>query len=344
MTRRLVIDFADRRPLWRIPAWAVERIRACLPEGWEARVVEAAADGTGDGALRASPEALAAVADAEVYLGFGAPPDLLRAGQRLRWVHTGTAGVGSLLTRELMERDIILTNSAGVHAPAVAETVLAMILHFARGLDVAVRAQAAGAWAKEPLDRADSPVREVAGSVTGVVGYGGIGREVARRIVALGGRVFAVRRRPDPHAPPEPGIEVSGPEGIGRLLEASDYVVLAAPETAQTRGLIGERELARMRQDAVLINVARGTLVDEDALVAALRAGRLRGAGLDVFATEPLPAGHPLWSLPNVLITPHISAYTHRYWEREVALVEENLARYVAGRPLLNTVDKQAGY
>src|SRR5690554_1969132 len=221
--RRLVIDFADRRPLWRIPAWAIERITACLPAGWAVRVVESPADGTGDGGLHASPEALAAVADAEVYLGFGVPPDLLRAGPALRWVHTGTAGVGSLLTRDLLERDVILTNSAGIHAPAVAETVLAMILHFARGLDFAVRAQAAGVWAKEPLDRADSPVREVAGSVTGVVGYGGIGREVARRVVALGGRVLGVRRRPDVPAPREPGIEVHGPEGLGRLLEVSDY-------------------------------------------------------------------------------------------------------------------------
>jgi len=226
----------------------------------------------------------------------------------------------------------------------MAETVVAMMLHFARGLDIAVRAQAEGRWLKAPFDRADAPVREVAGSLTGVVGYGGIGREVARRVAALGGNVIATRRRPDAQGPAEAGVEVCGPDGLDRLLETSDYVVLAAPATAQTRGLIGARELARMRPDAVLINVARGALVDEAALVDALRSGRIRGAGLDVFAVEPLPDGHPLWGLPNVLITPHVSAYTHRFWEREVALVEENLARYLAGRPLLNLVDKQAGY
>lgn len=344
MMRRLVIDFADRRPIWRAPAWAIERITAALPAGWEVRVVDAPADGVGDGALHASAEALEAVAGAEVYFGLGAPPDLLRAGQSLRWVHTGTAGVASLLTPELVERDIALTNSAGVHAPAVAETVIAMMLHFARGLDIAVRAQAAGRWLKAPFDAADAPIREVAGSLTGVVGYGGIGREVARRVTALGGRVLAVRRRPDAQAAAEPGIDVCGPDGLDRLLGASDYVVLAAPETAQTRGLIGARELAAMRPDAVLINVARGALVDEAALVDALRSGRIRGAGLDVFAVEPLPEGHPLWALPNVLITPHVSAYTHAYWQREVALIEENLGRYLAGRPLLNLVDKRAGY
>jgi len=342
--RRLVIDLADRRPLWRVPEWVNARIAARLPAGWEVHVVAAPADGVGDGAQRPSAEALEAVADAEVYFGFGVPAELLRAGRRLRWVHTATAGVSSLLTPELVESDIAFTNSAGVHAPAVAETVIAMMLHFARGLDIAVRAQAAGRWTKAPFDRADAPVREVAGSRTGVVGYGGIGREVARRVTALGGRVIAMRRRPDVQGAVESGVEVCGPEAFEQLLEASDYVVLAAPETAETRGLVGARELARMKRDAVLINVARGALVDEAALVDALRSGGIRGAGLDVFAAEPLPEGHPLWALPNVLITPHVSAYTHRFWEREAALVEENLARYLAGRPLLNLVDKQAGY
>src|SRR5690606_36031279 len=135
-----------------------------------------------------------------------------------------------------------------------------------------------------------------------------------------------------------------GPEGLDCLLETSVYVVLAAPEAAQTRGLVGARERAKRERFAVLTNVGRGSLVDAAALEDAPAPGRLRGAGLDVFATVPLPAGHPLWSLPNVLITPHVSAYSHRFWEREVALLEENLARYLDGRPLLNLVDKQAGY
>ncbi len=339
---RLVVDFADRRPIFRIPGWVVDRLRAALPADWEARVITAPADGTADGGGAASPEALTAVRDAEVYLGFGVSADVLRAGTGLRWVHSGTAGVGSSLTPEMRARDVVFTNSAGVHAPAMAETVLGMMLHFGRGLDLAVRAQAAVRWDKRRLDGEDAPVREVAGSTVGILGFGGIGREVAARARALGARVVALKRRP---TSADGGVEVVfGARGLDRVLAESDFLVLAAPETPETRGLIDAAALERMRPHAVLVNVARGGLVDEDALVTALRSGRLRGAALDVFATEPLPEASPLWRLDNVLVTPHVSAYTHRFWERECALVEENLARYLGRRPLLNVVDKRAGY
>lgn len=341
---QLVMDLVDQRPFWRMPGWVAERVREALPEDWELVVVRVMSDGLGDGGAGASREALAAVEPAEVYFGFGIPPGILAAGRRLRWVHTGTAGVRGSLSPELRTRDIVLTNSAGVHAPPIAETVVGMILHFARGLDLAVRGQARQRWFKEPFDVADAPVREVAGSTVGIVGFGGIGRAVAARVTALGARVLGLSRRRT-EAPSPAGVELAqGREGLDRLLAASDYVVLAAPETAETSGMIDGPALARTKAGAVLINVARGGLVDEEALVAALRAGRLRGAALDVFCTEPLPEAHPFWSLPNVLVTPHVSAYSPGFWEREVALMEENLARYRAGRPLLNVVDKGAGY
>jgi phosphoglycerate dehydrogenase-like enzyme len=167
---------------------------------------------------------------------------------------------------------------------------------------------------------------------------------VAARARALGARVVATRRRPEPVEGLD-GVElITGDHTLDRLLEASDYVVLTLPETPGTRGMLGPDELARMRPGAVLVNVARGGLIDEAALVDALRAGRLRGCALDVFASEPLPADHPLRDAPNLLITPHSSAYTHHFWEREAALILENLERYVEGRPLLNVVDKRAGY
>lgn len=339
--RKVVVDFADRRPILRPPEWVFSRIAALLPKGWEMVVVDSMADGTGDGGESASSEAIAAVADAEVYFGFGIPAAILRAGPGLRWVHSGTAGVAGSLTPEMLECDVIFTNSAGVHAPAMAETVLGMILHFARGFDLALRGQAEARWAKERFDAADSPVREVAESTVGIFGFGGIGREVATRVRSLGARVLAARRRPTVME----GVEVrTGAGALEWLLDESDYLVLAAPETPETRGIIDARALARLRAGAVLINVARGSLVDEDALVDALRTGRLRGAGLDVFTTEPLPSSSPLWRLPSVLITPHVSSYTHRFWERETALVEENLSRYLSGRPLLNVVDKRVGY
>lgn len=338
---RLVMDLADDRTIFALPGWVVDQVRAALPEGWDAVVVDAPSSGRGDGADVASPAALDAVTDAEIYLGFGVPAELVRAGRALRWVHSGAAGVGASLTPELLARDIVFTNSAGVHGVPVAETVLAFLLHFARGLDHAIAAQGRRVWDKAALDGADSPVRELGRSTVGVVGLGGIGREVAARARAFGARVVAVRRRPEPAE----GVELfTGDGSLDRLLEASDYVVLTIPETAGTRGLMGPAELSRMRPGAVLVNVARGGLIDEAALMEALSVGHLRGCALDVFSVEPLPSDHPLRAAPNLLITPHTSAYTHHFWEREAGLILANLERYLEGRPLLNVVDKRAGY
>ncbi|HEV2149422.1 MAG TPA: D-2-hydroxyacid dehydrogenase [Longimicrobiaceae bacterium] len=344
--RRLVLDLRERRPLWTLPDWAAEEIRAAVPPEWETVEVRAAADGQGDGG-GPSPEALEAVRGAEVYLGYGIPRELFRAATappegRLRWVHSGAAGVGGSLHPEMRGSGVVLTNSAGIHAEPIADSVLAMALHFARGLDFAVRAQAERRWWKEPFERADAPVREVEELTVGLLGLGGIGRAVARRFSALGSRVLATRRRGGDA--PE-GVELlGGDDAFGRLLERSDVLVVAVPETPETRGMVGGAELARLPRGAVLVNVARGRVVDEEALAEALRAGRLRGAALDVFAREPLPPESPLWGLSNMLLTPHVSGTSHRFWRRETDLIVENLRRYVAGEPLLNTVDKTAGY
>jgi phosphoglycerate dehydrogenase-like enzyme len=359
--RRLVIDLADERPIFSLPDRVVEAIRGALPPGWEVVVVDAPASGRGDGGPAASAAALEAVRDAEVYLGYGIPPDLLAAGPGLQWVHSGAAGVRSSLGPEMLDREVVFTNSAGVHGPAVAETVLAYLLYFARGLDLAVAAQGRRGWEQDALGAADSPVRELSRSTVGVVGMGGLGGEVARRACALGARVIATRRRAgqgsagsgsgdhasgDASAPlTGGGVEVlTGEEGLDRLLAASHYVVLSLPETPRTRGLMSADRLARMRPDAILVNVSRGGLVDEAALLDALRGGRIRGAALDVFWSEPLPADHPLRDAPNLLITPHTSAYTHHFWEREAALILDNLRRYLAGERLANMVDKAEGY
>lgn len=338
---RLVIDLSDARPIFALPADVVAGIRAVAPD-WDVQVVDAATSGTGDGAHRASPAALEAVrSGAEVYMGFGIPAELLREGPSLRWVHSGAAGVRGSLTPAMLESDVVFTNSAGIHGPPVAETVLAYLLHFARGLDYAVRSQLAGRWDKTAFDGADAPVRELGQSTVGIVGVGGIGREVARRAAALGARVVGTRRREEPVE----GVELlTGPDGLDRLLAGSDYVVLTVPETDETRGLVDVAALARMRPDAVLVNVSRGGLVDDEALVDALEAGRLRGAALDAFTVEPLPGDHPFWTTPRLLITPHTSAYTHRFWIREADLMLDNLRRYRADEPLRNVVDKAAGY
>jgi phosphoglycerate dehydrogenase-like enzyme len=342
MPRRLVINLRDRRPVWAIPPWAVDEIRAALPDGWECVVVCAHADGSGDG-RGASGEAVEAARGAEVYLGWGVPREVFAAaGPALRWAHSASAGVGGVLYPEMVESAVVLTNSAGVHAEPIADTVLAMMLHFARGLDFAVRAQAERRWDKAPWDAADAPVRELAESTVGLLGLGGIGRAVARRTAALGMRVAATRRTP---AEGPEGVEVfAGDDALDRLLSISHYLVVTVPSTRETEGMIGARELARLPAGAVVVNVSRGGVVDEGALVEALRAGRLRGAGLDVFGREPLPASSPLWTLPNTLLLPHVSGTSPSFWRRETDLIVANLRRHLAREPLLNTVDKHAGY
>lgn len=338
----VVVDLLDRRPMWRPPDWALERITTSFPDR-DVHVLDEAADGTGDGRKQPSAELLAAVRAAAVYIGYGVPGAVLEAGPALRWVHTGAAGVKGSLTATMRARDdVVFTNSAGVHAPPMAESVLGMILYFARGFDLALDAQRQAEWRKAPFETADCPVREVQGSTVGIVGYGGVGREVARRVRALGARVLALKRRT---GRPEPDVELLyGRDGLRTLLAASDYVVLSLPETDETRRIIDAAALEHIRPGAVLVNVGRGAIVDEPALVEALRAGRLRGAGLDVFEREPLPPESPLWALPNVLITPHVSATSPAFWRRETELIRENAERLAAGRPLLNVVDKRAGY
>jgi phosphoglycerate dehydrogenase-like enzyme len=344
--RRLVLNLREARPIWDIPVWAVREILQTLPRDWEVVEVDALADGRGDGGAP-SEEVLRAVEGAEVYFGYGFPPALFRAAcgdgsGSLRWVHSGAAGVGATLYREMRESPVLLTNSAGVHAVPMAETLLAMLLYFARGLDLAAAGQRERRWAAPAFEAGDAPVRELGEATLGVVGFGGVGRELARRAHALGMRVLALKRRP---AEAPPGVELLfGDDGLDRLLGESDFVAVTLPETARTRGLIGAAELARMRAGAVLLNVGRGRVVDEAALVTALEAGRLRGAGLDVFAREPLPEDSPLWGLPNVLVLPHVSATSRRFWRRQTDLMVENLRRYLRGDPLRNAVDKEAGY
>ena len=356
---RAVLDMMDRRPIWAMPEWVPGELRDALPSDWELVVIDEETDGSGDGAARVSPGVLSAVSGAEVYLGYGVPPELLEAGTDLRWVHSGAAGVGGSLSSTMLDRPVVFTNSAGVHAPPMAETVLAMLLFFGRGLDLAVAGQKRGEWSSERYYVSGAPLTELSTSTIGIVGFGGIGREVARRVASLGARVIAVKRRPA--RPGEANLEpvggggvlgsrievVFGESGLDAVLRESDAVVVAAPDTPETRGMIDAEAIGRMKAGATLINVARGRLVDEPALIEALSEGRIRGAGLDVFSEEPLPPGHPLWGLENVVLTPHVSAVTGGFWRRELDLIVRNFDRYLVGAPMDewdNVVDKQAGY
>lgn len=340
--RRIVVDLASPLAAWRIPPAAVQAIRAALGPGWEVVVVQAPAASDGDGGS-GTPEAVTAVRGAEIYVGYGVPPGVVAAGQgTLKWAHSGTAGVGASLPH-LAGSGVVLTNSAAVHAEPIADWTIAAIAYFARGLDRMREFQAAGQWARPAFADLEIPVRELGELRLGVLGLGGIGGAIARRGVALGMSVAGVRRRPARGGPT--GVRwVGGLGDLSRLAAESDCFVIAAPHTAETRGAVSRAVLERLPADAIVVNVSRGTLLDETALLDLLDASRLRGAALDVFAAEPLPAGHPFWRHPRVLVSPHVAAVTARFWERETGLIVENIRRYLAGSPLANTVDPEAGY
>lgn len=340
----VVLDMNDQRPVWARPDWFAAELREALPDDWTLAVLDTPTEGTGDGTARAHPAVLEAVADARVYMGFGIAEEVLQAGPRIDWVHTGSAGVGSSLTPTLRERAPVFTNSAGIHGPPMAEAVLGMILHFTRGFDFAVRTQAEGRWDTDPFYAADAPLRELSTMTVGVLGLGGIGTEVAVRLRGLGAHVLGLKRTPGKG--PD-GVEVLvGEAGFERLLAESDALVVTAPDTPETRGLLDAAAFGRMKRGAILVNVARGKIVDEGALLHALRSGRLRGAGLDVFAKEPLDPESPLWTSDRVLLTPHVSPVTDGFWRREADLVLHNLACYLDGRigAMRNRVDPEAGY
>jgi phosphoglycerate dehydrogenase-like enzyme len=267
------------------------------------------------------------------------PASLLVTAPRLRWLHAWGAGVDGVLRQPgAIERDFILTTTSGIHAVQMTEHVLAVLLAFARRLPDAMRAQAARTW--RHMERAE--VFELAGKTLLLIGLGSIGRHTAQIAAALGMRVLGVRRTPSGSIP---GVErVAGIEDLHDLLPEADFVVLMTPLTSETRGLIGERELRLMKRDAYLVNVARGGVVDEAALIRALRAGWIAGAGLDVFEHEPLSSDSPLWEMANVMITGHYAGVTPAYEARAFEVFLDNLQRYRAGQPLRNVVDKRRGY
>lgn len=280
--------------------------------------------------------AQALAAEADVIVAWQIPQPLLDRAERLRWIHATAAGVDGLLVPAVVEGRVTLTSSVGIHSTVLPEHVMALVLAFSRRLHVAVRLQSVRRW-----DRAACVGGEVEGKVLGVLGLGAIGRALSRRASAFGMRVIGTKRTPEAM----PCVErVLPPEGTDQILRDADYVVVLLPLTRQTRGLIDGRALSLMKRSAVLINVARGPVVVEEALVAALRGGLIAGAGLDVFDREPLSPDSPLYDMENVIITPHVSGASPTYFDRAIPLFCENLRRYLVGAPMLNVVDAERGY
>jgi len=322
----------------RLRPGTIDRLRALSPD---LDIIDVSGDDTFDIDALADPAV-------EIIVGRRAPTDLARVPD-LRWLQVGSAGVDHLAADPPWAKGILVTNGRGVFAVPIGEYVSGAILRINQPVGRWAADQASRRW---PTD--DEPVASIVRGRTAVlVGYGSIGREVARQLAALGLRIVAVKPRPEERSDPSYRVPGTGdPDGsipdrivgvaaLAEVAREADYLILTLPLTAESRGIIGRATLAALPATAWLINVSRGALVDEEALLEALRAGRLAGAVLDVFSEEPLPPDHPLWEAPNVTITPHVSGATSRFRDD---LVVENVRRYLAGEPLLNPVDPERGY
>ncbi len=326
---RILIYISWPVKAWCIPDAHVEELREKFPN---AEFVYA----------RTREEAAEAVRDVDVAFTPFLTPDMVASAPRLRWVHSSAAAVEGLLPLgELAKREITVTNSRGVQAIPIAEHVMGGLLVLARKFDRMLDAQRERRWIQNDL--CDDWPWLLHGKRMTIVGLGTIGIEVARRAHAFGMKITGVRRRADQ---PRPRFidRVVGTDQLDDALTGCDILVLSAPGVAATAGMIGAEQIALLAPHAVLVNVARGPVVHEQALLRALENGQLGGAVLDVFDREPLPADHSLWSMPNVVVTPHSSGFRASHWDEVVALFVDNLRRYRRGRPLRNVVDPTAGY
>ena len=283
-----------------------------------------------------------AAVDAEIILNWSGSLALLREvflmSRRMRWIHSRAAGLEETLFPELIESDVILTNGSGVFSPSLGEFALAAILYFAKDFRRMSRNQMAGVW--EQFD-----VTMVSGRTLGIVGYGSIGRAVAARARALEMNVLGLKRRVSQPPKADPLIDqFYRPEQRLEMLSRCDYLVMTVPLTEQTRGLIADAEFAVMKKNAVVINIGRGPTIDERAMIKALSENRIRGAALDVFDQEPLPQGHPFYSLQNVLLSPHCADHTPDWLDNAMRFFLAQLERFRRGETLLNVVDKASGY
>jgi len=343
--RRLLLGLFHATEAWRIPEAEVERLHREFPD---LAIVRA---GSKEELRERAPEA-------EVLFSWAPGEELVRAATRLRWIHAPAAGIGAFLTPSVLARRIVLTNSRGVHAIPIAEHTLGMLVALARDFRRAVLDQSAGKLDRERWWIGSGRPVDLRGRTLGLFGYGAIGREIARRARAFGMRVIAVRRHPESAPAWDPALlaaldlpaeepvldRVFGPAELTAMLGEADAVVVAAALTPETEGVLDAAAFRVMKRGAWLLNIARGRIVRERDLIEALRAGQVGAAALDVFETEPLSPESELYTLENVILTPHVSGNSNHFWDRAMALFRENLRRDLAGRPLLNRVDLTRGY
>jgi len=265
--------------------------------------------------------------------------NILAAASRLKWVHTRFAGADKFLFPEMIKSDVLLTNSLGIHRTQCSEHAMSLMLAWTRKLYEFMRNQVQARW-ERPLGV--SVCDEMWGKTVGIIGIGKIGAEIAVKAKAFNARTLGLAHTEKIQLPQFD--EIIPADQLSLLLQRSDFVVLTVPLTPETKGMIGEDELRQMKQSAVLVNIARGEVVQEEKLITAIKEGWIAGATLDVFETEPLPSDSELWKMENVIITPHVAGTTPHYDQRAVSIFKENLNRYLKGLPLLNLVDKTKGY
>jgi phosphoglycerate dehydrogenase-like enzyme len=282
-----------------------------------------------------------AAASAEVIFNWSGSLSLIREAflmsPAVRWVHSRSAGLERTLFPELIASDVIMTNGSGVFSPSLGEFALGAILYFAKDFRRMIRNQMAGVW--EPFD-----VLPIAGQTVGIVGYGDIGRAVATRVRAMEMKVLAVKRHVPAKNSDPLADQIYGPDHLIEMLSRCDYVVVATPLNAETNGMIGSAEFAAMKASAVIINVGRGPVIDERAMIKALLEHKIKGAALDVFDEEPLPKGHPFYKLENVLLSPHCADHTPDWLDNAMHFFIAQFERFRRGEALLNVVDKKLGY
>ncbi|HTU34431.1 MAG TPA: D-2-hydroxyacid dehydrogenase [Candidatus Acidoferrum sp.] len=282
--------------------------------------------------------------DTDIFVGFSIRPAQFTAARKLSWIHVTAAAVAHLMYPEIRSSGILMTNASGVHSIPMAEHIVGTFIALARRFPDCVRYQMQSRWSQQELWDVPPALRpaELRGKIALFIGFGALGHEAGRLARAIGMRVWAVTR--SGRADGEIAERVFSSDALREALQQADFVVVAAPETPETTKMIGERELSLVKRSAYLINVARGALIDEPALIRALQQRTVAGAALDVTSEEPLPPDSPLWRLDNAFITPHSSAISDRLWVRQTDLVMENLERWFSGRELLNRVDLIRGY
>jgi phosphoglycerate dehydrogenase-like enzyme len=326
---KIVLCIWHKFDQWRVPDWLAEALRVRYPG---MRVVH----------LPDYAHLSEEIVDADILAGFSLKPEQFASAHRLKWIHCLAAGVDQLMRDDVRNSPVILTNARTVHASCMAEHTLGLILALARRFPSSVRYQAQKHWAQQEIwDEQPHPM-EISGRTLTIVGYGAIGQELARRARVCGMRIVGVKR--DPARGAEHADTMLGADQLSAALADADFVVLATPALPETERFFSASQFAAMKKTAYFINIGRGVLVDNAALIAALGEGRIGGAAIDVAEVEPLPPEDPLWDAPNLFITPHLSAVSERLWHRHAALLFDNLDRYFSGRELLNVVDKQRGY